>query len=135
MRRPLRAPCSPPIWTATLGRGSSTRLPTARARWSRPRAEPPRPRRLLHDPEVDLLAGNGEPAVRSPVAHVEGVRDHARARPELLELRSQHEIELRQQIEGNDRGRAEIELEEVALDDLYPARHAGAPRVLPRFGD
>src|SRR6516225_6005475 len=48
----------------------------------------------------------------SPVPHVEGVRDHPRARLQVLEqLRAKFQVNARQQKQGHDRGLAKISLE------------------------
>jgi len=86
-----------------------------------------------HHPEVGAPPVHRGNLVGLPVLHGEGVRDDARARAHLQEGRAQLHVERRQQVQGNDGGRAEIGGEDVALADGRLARadagDAGGLRV------
>src|SRR6266404_3684718 len=60
-----------------------------------------------------------------PVAHREGVGRDARAGPQSQELRSQLQVDVRQQEHGDDGRLREIRLEEVSLHELGALRDAG----------
>ena len=94
-----------------------------------------------HDPEVDVppvveRRRDLDRLVGLPVAHLEAVRDEARARPELgQELGPEAQVDRGQEIHGDDRGIAEIRFEEVLLEEPDLAREPGRGRVVVALGD
>ena len=74
--------------------------------------------------------------MRLPVAHVERVRDDARARLQLLlQLRNQLQIERRQQVQ-RDHGRlADVGREQILIEEFHLVADAAALQVLGRFLD
>src|SRR5690242_19422906 len=94
--------------------------------------------RLADLPEVDLMRvafriakrfGN----FRLPIAHIEGIGDHARAAFELSEqLRPDREIAVVGKIQGHYRSGRQIGREKVLMADLDQLVHPSAPCVLSR---
>src|SRR5262249_53411134 len=77
-------------------------------------------------PEVDRPSLHAQRLLRLPVAHVERVRDDARARLELLEqLRLQLLIERRKQIQRDDSGLADVGREEILVEEFDFVGDAG----------
>ncbi len=101
--------------------------------------DPPPARHIRrHDPEVDVVhvVRDRHGAVRLPLPHVEVVGDDPRTRPQLTEeLGAEPEVEVLEEVERDDRRRAQVGLEEVALDEADPVVDAGPARVPPRDPD
>src|SRR5450756_2378120 len=91
-----------------------------------------------HDPQVRGFAFDRFSAVGLPLAHVERVRHHARARLEFEYFRAQLEIDVRQQIHGHDSGIAEVSFEQIGLHEPDLAGEAflrrGAGAVFDHVG-
>jgi hypothetical protein len=85
-----------------------------------------------HVPEIGVARFDRQEFVRLPVAHVEGVRRHARAGLHRQDQRAQLEVEIGKQVHRDDRRLREILLEDVAGDDLDASVDACTPRVASR---
>ena len=91
---------------------------------------------VRHGPEVHLPSSHRGGPVRFPVAHVELVRDDARAGPQLgEELGAELQVHAPEQVERHDRRVAQIGAEEVELAELDAIGDARSRRCVPCLGD
>uniref|UniRef100_A0A0N4ZEN4 Tr-type G domain-containing protein n=1 Tax=Parastrongyloides trichosuri TaxID=131310 RepID=A0A0N4ZEN4_PARTI len=89
-----------------------------------------------NSPFVDVAVGDLDPLIRWPVAHVEGVRDDAGAGLQLAEeTRAQLHIDRLQQIKADHGGLADIDAEQVFLDEVDHMLDPGPAGVLHGVGD
>ena len=83
-----------------------------------------------HDPQEHLARADAVALVGFPVAHPEHVRGDARAGLERKQLRAQLDIQRREQIQRDDRGVAQVGLEEVGLAERDAVGHPLTARLL-----
>src|SRR5512134_3255681 len=87
-------------------------------------------------PQIERGGAHLLHAVGLPVAHVEAVRNDAGAGPELADQPgAQLQIEPRQEIERHDGRIAEVDLEQVLVDESHAPGDAGLARICVRLPD
>ena len=69
-----------------------------------------------------LQSGILDRVVRRPVVHLERIRDHARSRLHVEDLRPQLQHHVREQKHRENRGLGKIALEQIGLDEASPCR-------------